>query len=207
MRSYAARVDALEQTWSEWARIGSELTEPDWRRPTRCAPWQVAQLYAHHSSFPVVLASPTTTDQSATPINAADVLRRFNAPGGEAHTMAPAVAERAATVSAEHPPAELVERFTSTGPRAIATLRSADPAQPMPWVDNVVTLAEAVRIAVLEATVHLLDLERALDRTPTVPDIALRETARLLAEIAPAIEFIESATGRAPAMPPLPVIR
>ena len=207
MSSYAERVDALEQTWAEWARIGSELTEPDWRRPTRCAPWQVAQLYAHHSSFPVVLVSPATTDETAAPVDAAEVLRGFNAPGGEAHTRAATVANRAAKVSAEHSPAELVDRFATNGPRAIAALRAADPAQPVPWVDNVVPLAEVVRIALLEATVHLLDLERALDRMPTVPDIALRETACLLAEIAPAVEFIESAAGRAPAAPPLPVIR
>ena len=207
MSSYAGRVDALEQTWSECARIGNGLAEPDWRRPTRCAPWNVAQLYAHHSSFPLVLVSPTTTDEQAAPVDAADVLRGFNAPGGEAHTMASAVAERAATTSAQHPPAALVARFADNGPRAIATLRSADPGQPMPWVGNVVTLAEVLRIALLEATVHLLDLQRALDQTPSAPGAALRETAVLLAEIAPAVEFIESATGRAPAAPPLPVIR
>lgn len=207
MSSYTARVDALEQTWSECARIGRELTEPDSRRPTRCVPWQVAQLYAHHSSFPLVLVSPIATDERVAPVDAAHVLRGFNAPGGEAHTMASAVAERAATVSAEHPPAELVERFAGTGQRAIAALRAADPVQPMPWVDDVVTLAEVLRIALLEATVHLLDLQRALDRTPDVPAAALRETALLLAEIAPAVEFIESATGRTPAAPPLPVIR
>ena len=207
MSSYAARVDALEQTWSEWARIGSQLSEQDWRRPTRCEPWQVAQLFAHHSSFPVVLASPATTKDQTPTVSAADVLRGFNAPGGEAHTMASAVAERAAAVSAKHPPAELVERFAVTGPRAIAALRAANPDQPVPWVDNVVPLAEVVRIAVLEATVHLLDLRRALGQPPSVPDGALRESARLLAEIAPAVEFIESATGRAPATTPLPVIR
>jgi uncharacterized protein (TIGR03083 family) len=200
-------VDALEQTWSEWARVGSELSEQDWHRPTRCAPWHVAQLYAHHSSFPVVLASPATTDEKAPPVTAAEVLRGFNAPGGEAHTMASAVAERAATVSTKHASAELVERFAVNAPRAIAALRAADPGQPVPWVDYVVPLAEVTRIALLEATVHLLDLQRALEQTPTVPDAALRETAVLLAEIAPAVEFIESATGRAPAAPPLPVIR
>lgn len=207
MSSYTARVDALDQTWSEWARVGSELIGEDWHRPTRCAPWQVAQLYPHHSSFPAVLASPATSDEKTSPVGAAHVLRGFNAPGGEAHTMASAVAERATTASTKHTPAELVEQFAVNGPRAIATLRAAEPAQPVPWVDYVMPLAEVVRIALLEATVHLLDLQRALGQPPTIPDVALRETATLLAEIAPAVEFIESATGRAPAAPPLPVIR
>jgi hypothetical protein len=53
--------------------------------------------------------------------------------------------------------------------------------------------------------VHLLDLQRASIASPTVPDGALRETVLLLAELAPSIEFIESATGRETAA--LPVIR
>jgi hypothetical protein len=109
-------------------------------------------------------------------------------------------------VSAQHPPTELVERFAVAGPRTIDTLRSTDPAQPFPWVGYVLTLAEQLRIALLEVPVHLLDLQRALHREPSIPDIALRETALLLAELVPAVPFIESATGRAPAAPPLPVI-
>lgn len=207
MSAYTTRVDALDRTWHEWARIGAGLTEQDWRRPTRCESWQVAHLYAHHSSFPVVLATPVAADSKTVPVTAAEALCGFNAPGGVAHTNASAVAERAVATSAAHPPTELVERFARTGPRTIEALRTADPAQPLPWVGNVLPLAEVLRIALLEATVHLLDLQRALDREPSIPDLALRETALLLAELAPAVQFIESATGRAPAAPPLPVIR
>ena len=204
---YATRVDALDLTWREWARSGAQLTEEDWQRPTRCEPWQVAHLYAHHSAFPLVLATPATADSPAVPITAAEVLRGFNAPGGIAHTKASMVAERSTTVAAEHPPADLVARFAVTAPATIEALRMAKPTQPVPWVTYVVPLAEVLRIALLEATVHLLDLQRALDHEPNVPELALRETARLLADIAPAVELIESATGRAPAAPPLPVIR
>jgi uncharacterized protein (TIGR03083 family) len=197
----------LAQAWSQWARIGAELTAQDWRRPTRCEPWHIAHLYAHHAMFPGVLAAPPRADVKAVPVDAALVLRGFNAPGGIAHAQAPAIAERALSKAVQHSPAELVERFAVTGPRAIAALRASDPAGPVAWVNYVVTLAEVVRIALLEATVHLLDVQRALDRRPDVSDIALRETALLLAETAPAVEFIESASGRAPAAPPLPVIR
>jgi Mycothiol maleylpyruvate isomerase N-terminal domain len=55
---YAARLDGLAQTWAEWARIGASLTDVDWERPTRCPGWNVRGLYAHHSAFPVALASP-----------------------------------------------------------------------------------------------------------------------------------------------------
>lgn len=207
MSEYRTRVDALDQSWREWARIGAELTEDDWHRPTRCEGWQVVHLYAHHSAFPMVFAQAPDAAPDQTVVSAVDVLRGFNEPGGVAHTKAQVVAEHAVTKSVELGVAELVDRFAGVAPVAIDRLRAADPTRPMWWATSVIPLAEALRIAVLEATVHLLDLVRALDREPTVPDIALRETALLLAEMAPAIEFIDSATGRASAAPPLPVIR
>jgi hypothetical protein len=54
-----------------------------------------------------------------------------------------------------------------------------------------------VSIGVVEATVHLLDVLRALDRTPGVPEAGLAHTAEVIAAIAPPIDFIEAATGRA----------
>lgn len=77
----------------------------------------------------------------------------------------------------------------------------------MPWGGvGVVFAVEAVRIVLMEAVVHLLDAQRALDRPPFVPIAALVETAGLLAEIAPAVDFIEAATGRS-TISPLPVLR
>ncbi|MCU1683205.1 MAG: hypothetical protein JWQ81_3944 [Amycolatopsis sp.] len=72
--------------------------------------------------------------------------------------------------------------------------------------DAVVFAVEALRIVLLEATVHLLDVQRALGRAPIVPEAALDETARLLVEVAPAVEFIEAATGRSSSSP-LPILR
>ncbi|MEU4236268.1 hypothetical protein [Actinoplanes sp. NPDC026619] len=46
-------------------------------------------------------------------------------------------------------------------------------------------------------TVHLLDVQRALGRTPEAPEAGLACTAAVIARIAPAIDLIEAATGRA----------
>jgi len=100
----------------------------------------------------------------------------------------------------------LVDRFGVAGPAAVEALRAADPAAPVPWATFAVTLNEVLGIAVMEASVHLLDLQRALGQPPEVPADALAVTVRLLAEVAPAVEFIEAATGRTKTMP-LPVIR
>ncbi len=103
---------------------------------------------------------------------------------------------------------ELVARFAVQGGRALDGLRVADPTTLVSWPASggVVTLAEGLRIVLMESTVHLLDVHRALDLDlETIPLAALAETAGLLAEIAPAVEFIEAATGRA-AESPLPVL-
>lgn len=87
-------------------------------------------------------------------------------------------------------------------------MQRPSPASVVAWpaTDAVVRLGEGLRIVLMEATVHLLDVVRALDIEPDVPEPALRETAHLLAELAPGVELIESATGRS-ADHPLPVLR
>jgi hypothetical protein len=60
----------------------------------------------------------------------------------------------------------------------------------------VLRLDEAVSIGIMEATVHLLDLQDALGQPPHVPADGLAHTAALLAAMAPPMAFIEAATGR-----------
>lgn len=56
-------------------------------------------------------------------------------------------------------------------------------------------LSEAISIRILEATVHLLDLQRALGVPPEVPPARLEHTVGILAETTP-VGFIELPTGR-----------
>jgi uncharacterized protein (TIGR03083 family) len=205
---YLARLDALQQTWQEWARLGAGLTEDQWRRRTHCTGWDVAAVFAHHSLFPVALGAPPPPTGTGDPVTAVEILRRFNAPQGVAHTMAEAVAEAAVAEAARSARRELVERFAAAGPRALDKLRATPAGTAVAWpaAGADTTLVEALRIVLLEATVHLLDVQRALDRPPEVPTDALAETARLLAGLAPAVELIEAATGRSPHSP-FPVLR
>lgn len=57
-------------------------------------------------------------------------------------------------------------------------------------------LSEAISIGILEATVHLLDLQRALGVAPEVPPAGLEHTVGLLAEMTPPLGFIKLPTGR-----------
>jgi len=207
---YRIRLDALEETWRAWGELGERLTDGQWSTATRCTGWDVAAVYAHHSAFPLAMSEPPplVDGPAGQPVTAVEILRRFNSPGGIAHSMAETVADVAVADVGAHTHRELIERFVEYGPRVVHRLRAARPTLVLPWPASggVITLVEVLRIVLMEATVHLLDIQRALEYPPDVPDLALNDTTRLLAELAPAVEFIEAATGRS-ADSPLPVLR
>jgi uncharacterized protein (TIGR03083 family) len=203
------RLDALEQTWQVWGQLGRSLSEAQWSAASRCPGWDVACLYAHHSQFLLAMSAPPppAPEIPGQPQSAVQVLRAFNAPAGAARTAAPAVADQAAREAAKHQPAELTKRFTALGPVVIRRLRTARPDLVVPWppAPSGVMLSEGLRIILLEATVHLLDVQRALGQPPELPGTALAHTASLLAEMAPGVELIEAAAGRS-ATSPFPVL-
>lgn len=207
---YPDRLEALEQTWQVWSQLGGSLSETQWSSATRCPGWDVACLYAHHSQFLLALSAPPppAPEASGQPQTAVQVLWALNAPGGMASTAAPAVADQAVREAAQHKSAELAERFTRLGPAVIERLRTARPHLVVPWAaaPSGITLGEALRIVLMEATVHLLDVQRALGQSPALPGAALAHTASLLAEVTAGVELIEAATGRS-AISPFPVLR
>ncbi len=207
---YRYRLDALEQTWDIWGRLGESLTEEQWSTPSRCPGWDVAALYAHYSRFPLDMSTPPQAADGPVGerLMAAELVKRFNAPNGVAQAMAGKVADGAVAEAAAHTRRELFDRFVVYGPRALQILRSTEPTLVVRWPtsDDVITVVEGLRVVLMEATVHLLDVQRALDHPPEVPPEALRDTVQLLAEIAPPVDFIEAATGRS-THSPLPVLR
>ena len=204
---YRERLDALAAVWGRWAEVGSALTDVEWSTPSRCAGWDVAALFAHVGMFPQAVLDPPQADGGA-PVTAVDILRGFNQPSGVAHAMADQVADTAVAVAAQVGRPGLIAHFVDTGPRGIAALseRPADGLVPWPGAGAVTTWVEAVRIVLLESTVHLLDVLDGLGRAPDVPAEALRDTAHLLADLADPVAFVEAATGRSAASP-LPVLR
>lgn len=209
--AYSRRLDALAAVWHQWLEIGRGIGRDDWAAPTRCEGWDVACLYAHHSLFPLMLGRPapqTTGEHEGKVLSAPEILKGYNVEGGVAHTMAQPVADRARNDADRLGREELVDRFEAPAEQTIRFLAAADPESLIPWPRSggVTPMREAIRIALLEATVHLLDVLRALNRNPTVPRPALDESAALLAATVPQIDFIEAATGRT-LTSPLPVLR
>jgi len=209
MGAYLERVDALAAVWRCWADVGQRLPADAWELPSRCEGWTVTDLYAHHSFVPVVIAmAEPSSDGAASSMTAVDVLRGFNQPDGLAHQMAGTVKERAVEDARSVGREELVARFTDAAGRAVDALRAAEPSMGVPWpgVSGALRLGEAVRIILMEATVHLLDVVRAVGEEPAVPPPALRETVDLLADLADPVAFVEVATGRSEERV-LPVLR
>lgn len=204
--TYADRLETLHLLWSHWAAQGRALTEEQWRRSTRLEAWDARSLYAHAAGWPYGFSKlvDRVSDTEPTYESAADLLRELNRPDGAIRRDDKRIAALASQDATTYTTEQLVEQFASAGPKAI------DRAQRL---GNVVVdygpakmrLYEAVSIGVVEATVHLLDLHRALETTPDVPEAGLRHTVWVLSQMAPPVDFIEVATGRSPA-PVFPVM-
>jgi uncharacterized protein (TIGR03083 family) len=196
------RLDTLGTLWAVWADAGRAMTDDQWRLPTRLDGWDVRSLYAHHGGWPLTLSRlvDRVRDEPPTYATAADVLRRFNAPDGVAHTARGRIAARAREDAAAHPIDEMVGQFTDVGPRAIEAARRLGPVV-VDLGGPVLRIEDAVSVGVIEATVHLLDLLRALGREPDVPAAGLAHTTAVLAAVADPVGFIEAATGRTETTP------
>jgi uncharacterized protein (TIGR03083 family) len=195
------RLTTLDTLWSAWAEHGRTMTGEQWDRPPRLGGWDVRSLYAHAALWPLLLTGllDRVRDTEPTHAGAAELLRDFNTPDGVAHRQRDQAAASARDDATKHSTAELVERFADTGPRAIVRARTLGTVAVDYFGQGILRLDEAVSIGIMEATVHLLDLQRGLGRAPDVSAEGLAHTTALLTEMAPPVDFIEAATGRRPA--------
>ncbi|WP_101949691.1 maleylpyruvate isomerase N-terminal domain-containing protein [Mycobacterium sp. 3519A] len=199
--------DTLADAWQRWARRCAELTTDQWATVTRCQPWDVQGPVAHvcpdRAMFDALVAA--RTDGPAAVTDAAELLRRFNAPGGIAHTSAGAIAERAATEAAELTPNAAVTRFLESAEILCATPMSAHTTITYP-VAGSTTLAVVAEVALMEATVHMLDLADAVGGITPSPQ-ALTATRDLLIAVPDPVDAVEVLAGRSAPAAAVPAIR
>ncbi|MCY1143520.1 maleylpyruvate isomerase N-terminal domain-containing protein [Actinoplanes sp. Pm04-4] len=193
-----SRVETLGSLWQAWAAQGEALTAEQWAASTRLAPWDVRALFAHASAWPRWLSYIVTQERDTPPTHAsaAALLRDFNLPDGAANLSRQTTADKAVADAGKYTTAEMIASYTEVGPRALSAAHD---------LGNVVVnylgmanlhLDEALSIGILEATVHMLDLQRALELPPSVPADGLALTTAVLTEVADPVAFIEAATGR-----------
>ena len=205
----AERCVVLGDAWDWWSVTLSELDAATWHRSTRLAGWDVAALSAHASllvqGLSVLSVQPLPVEPSVR--CARDMLRRFNAPGGLATTLAVGLAVLARQQAAAMSSDALVAQFGVTGPQVIATIEASGPIVVEYFGNGTIPIVEAMSIAILEAVVHGVDLCAAIGaNADSIPSEAVRHTVELLASIAEPVSFIDAATGRS-TDPVLPVLR
>jgi hypothetical protein len=199
--------EVLADAWERWARRCAELTPQQWSTATRCRPWDVRELVAHLCPDPSMfeMLNAATTDSPAAVTDAAEMLRRFNAPGGIAHTSADDIAEQAHTEATSLAPDAAVTRFTTCAEILRATPMSKETVISYPVVGTT-TLAVIAEVALMEATVHLLDLADAVGGVQP-SQRALAATRDLLIAVPDPIAAIEVLAGRTEPAAALPAIR
>ncbi|WP_102141118.1 maleylpyruvate isomerase N-terminal domain-containing protein [Mycobacterium hubeiense] len=199
--------DVLADAWERWTRRCTELTPDEWSTTTRCKPWDVGALIAHACPSPELFDTldNATIDGHAIVTDAAEMLRRFNAPDGPAHTMADDIADRAVSEAPALTPDAAAERFTASADRLRATAMSDETVVSYPVVGST-TLAVIAEVALMEATVHLLDLAAAVGGIEPSAE-ALTATRDLLIAWPDATAAVEVLAGRAAPEKAVPAIR
>jgi hypothetical protein len=123
--------------------------------------------------------------------SAADYFLNFRSWLSEASAIS---ARNAMEYAADHSPQQIVAEF-ERAPGVLADAESkTDCVLRTPF--GTTSVPAYLMTRVVEATVHLVDLDRALGATHAVASIASDLTARLLLELSPRQRFIDAATGR-----------
>src|ERR1043165_8304047 len=202
--------DTLADAWERWGRRCAELTAAQWRTATRCGAWDVQSLVAHvcpeATTFDGLVKArveglPAVTD-------AAEMLRIFNQPDGVANTTADRIAAQAVQEASTLSPAAASARFADAADRMRRMpemARAGETVIRYPVVRST-ALGVVAEVALLEATVHLLDLADAVGGvTPSAA--ALAATRDLLIAVPDPAAAVEALAGRIPARAAVPAIR
>jgi hypothetical protein len=197
----------LAECWQYWAERCAELSADEWATATRCPPWDVAALVAHVAPDPAVLEqlAGAVLDGEAAVADAAELLRQFNEEGGTAFAAA-AVASAAVETAEALGPVALVRRFVDAGGIVLAEPElSPSTVVSHPTVGSV-TVGVLTAVAIVEATVHYLDLVDAVGGEP-LPPTALEYTRDILVRVSSPAPLIEAITGRRNPLTWFPLIR
>lgn len=191
--------DVLANAWERWGRRCAELTDAQWRTATRCVPWQVEALVAHVCPEPTTFESLAfaTVAGPAAVTDAAAMLRIFNEPDGVANTTADQIADRAVSEASALTPRVAAARFAECAGRLRQMPEMSRPAQTVigyPIVGST-TLAVVAEVALMEATVHLLDFADAVGGVEPSP-AALAATRDLLIAVPDPVAAVEALAGR-----------
>lgn len=198
--------DLLIRLWQMWGRRAAELSDEQWTTPTRLPGWSVRDIYVHVDPDVMItmLASPAS-DGDAEITSAAEMLRVFNADAAAAAPLHAQVAEMVRQIAADTVRENVVRQFESELPQAFRRLVGLSRATVIPHpILGSVTLGAFLDMAIMESTVHWLDVIDAVGG-PAPETSALERARDVLAAVPDPRVFVEVASGRT-AGPILPVM-
>jgi uncharacterized protein (TIGR03083 family) len=204
---HAAVQDTLADAWDRWSHRCAILTPAEWAADTRCDAWDVRALVAHMCPDAAMFdaIADAAVEGPAAVRDPAELLRRFNSDGGAAHTMADELAATATAEATALSPLAAADRFAEGAARLRADPWPGATVISHPVVGST-TLAVTARLALLEATVHMLDLADAVGGVePSYAALTL--TRDLLIDVPTPAAAVEMLAGRAAAHTVVPVIR
>lgn len=189
--------DLLIRLWRMWAKRAAELSDEQWTAETRLPGWTVRDVYVHVTPDVMIamLAAPAA-DGDAKVTSAAEMLRVFNADPSAAESLHAQLAEMVRQMAADIDRGSIVERFGSELPDAFERLTclSRATAIPHPILESV-SLGAFLDMAILEATIHWLDVIDAVGG-PEPEEMALERARDVLAAVPEPRAFVEAASGR-----------
>lgn len=157
-------VEALWAQRAELAELLDGLSETEWRAPTRCEGWNVADVVLHLAQ----------SDEAAV----ASVIGNFGGPGGEGLSV-----DRAAALMVEQerslPIAELSDRWRATGVRLVGLLDGMDLSTRVQWVAGELSARTLATTRLAETWIHGTDVAEAVGR-----ELAATDRLRLVARLA-----------------------
>ena len=182
----------LAECWQYWAERCAALSAEEWTAPTRCAPWDVTTLVDHVAPEPAALeqlGGLAITGEAAI-TDAAVFLREFDRSGAIAKAILPGAPAAGVLDSVA-----LVHRFVDG-----AGIVLAEPELPAATVVDhpivgATTVGVLTTVAIVEATVHYLDLLAAVGGEP-LPPTALEYVLAVVMRMSEPAPLLEALTGR-----------
>ncbi|WP_254922900.1 maleylpyruvate isomerase N-terminal domain-containing protein [Rhodococcus sp. OK302] len=197
MTNFEQDRDLLIRLWRMWAKRAAELSDEQWTADTRLPGWTVRDVYVHVTPDVMIamLAEPAA-DGDAKITSAAGMLRIFNADPTAAESMHEQLAEIVRQMAADVDRESIVRRFDIDLPESFERLTGLSRATVIahPMLESV-SLGAFLDMAILESTVHWLDVVAAVGG-PEPEQMALERAREVLAAVPDPLAFVEAATGR-----------
>lgn len=198
MNEESSPSQVLAGLWNEWGRVCKSLAPDEWQLQTRCGDWNVKDLVAHVSTGVgglEALVNERTVQEQATLRTAAEIIRAVKPDEDVAAKLASRVSSMARDDARDNSIAELIERFE----RGDQVCESASVVLDLSadyFGRGIATIRASIDLRIVEAVVHLMDLQEAVNRPVEIAPRGMEITRDFLVELIPVQDFVEAATGR-----------